>query len=372
MNSTADPRARLLLLIPHLGIGGSQQVVATLARHLDATKYELHLCLITQSDPITPQLPGSVQIHFLAAKRTRYAATRLLRLVWTLKPALIFVGMTHVSLLVLLLRPLFPPGTRVIIRQNGSLSASLQAAGPPTLSRLLYAIAYRTADAIVCQTDFTSHELRTRLRLQTTRMAVHPNPVDIERIRQAAAPSNPCQQEDLYLLAVGRLVPEKGFDLLLQAFAAITADFPTLRLRIAGAGPCLSALKAQCRQLNLGDRIDFLGSVERFSLYPSNARAFVLSSRQDELPNALLEAAAGGLPIVATPASPGVASLLRDQPGVWLANDSSAPSLTSALRKALGPIHPRQRFTHEWVFPFALKTAVAAYESLIDSILDDR
>ncbi len=198
-----------------------------------------------------------------------------------------------------------------------------------------------------------------------------PNPVDIESIRGITSDRDQsgAGHHEPYLLAVGRLVPEKGFDLLLESFAKLKHDFPSLSLLIAGSGPCMPALKGQCELLGVADRVQFPGNVAQPAQYFSHALAFVLSSRQDELPNALLEAAAGGLPIVSTPASPGLSDLLHAQPGVWLSASTSVDSLTHALRSALAAIGSHTRFDHEWINAFALEKAIAAYEAVIDKAL---
>jgi glycosyltransferase involved in cell wall biosynthesis len=357
--------------VPHLGLGGAQHVIATLARNLDKSKYEVHLGLVTQSSLEVPDLPPSVTVHCLGATRTRYSTIRLISLVHRIRPAVILSGMAHLNLLVLLLRPVFPRSPRIIVRQNGSVSAAIKAMGPYTLSRFLFGFGYRRADAIICQTHFTAEELRATLRLGRNQTIVLPNPVDIESIRactssreqRGAESCEPC------LLAAGRLVPEKGFDLLIESFAQLKPDFPSLRLLISGSGPCLPALKAQCESLGVADQVDFPGTVAQPAQYFSHALAFVLSSRRDEMPNALLEAAAGGLPIVSTPASRGVSDLLRDQPGVWLAASISVDSLTHALRSALVATASQRRFNHQWIKPFVLKTAIAAYEAVTDKAL---
>jgi glycosyltransferase involved in cell wall biosynthesis len=99
---------------------------------------------------------------------------------------------------------------------------------------------------------------------------------------------------------------------------------------------------------------------------------FVLSSRHEGLPNAMLEAAAGGLPIVALPASEGLVDLLREQPGVWLAPEISSDSLASSLLRALEALQPGQRFLHAFIEEFRIERAVQAYEDLIDSVLKER
>lgn len=368
MSSDQALRARVLLLIPHLGIGGAQRVTATIARNLDPLVYEAHLALLTQSTFPEGELPEKVQIHCLGAKRARYATLDLIALVCELRPRLIFIGMAHLAPLIPLLRMMLPRQTRIIIRQNGTLASMLAGIRPPSLSRLVLAAAYKLADTILCQTQSTAHAVQREFHLDQNRIRVLCNPVDIENIRQSS--SCPGSRGDPYLLAAGRLVPEKGFDLLLGAMARLKADFPALRLLIAGSGPRQMALQFQSRRLGLQNHVVFLGEVRSPSHYFSNALAFVLSSRRDELPNALLEAAAGGLPIIATAASRGLTDLVRGRPGVWLAENATTDSLEGTLRRALTAIRPNQRFEHNWIQPFALAPAIAAYERIFDELLN--
>jgi glycosyltransferase involved in cell wall biosynthesis len=98
----------------------------------------------------------------------------------------------------------------------------------------------------------------------------------------------------------------------------------------------------------------------------------VLSSRHEGLPNALLEAAAAGLPIVALPASGGLVDLLRGQPGVWLAEEITAGALAASLLAALQSLRPGERFVHRFADQFGMDRAICAYEELIDRTLDEK
>jgi glycosyltransferase involved in cell wall biosynthesis len=363
-------RPRVLLLIPHLGGGGAERVMALLARGLSAEKYELHLGLITQAEAGGEGLPSGIQIHALGAPRVRVGALRLLRLVRRLKPSLILSGIFQLNFLVLLLRPFFPHGTRVLVRQNGTVSSALNFGGLPWTTRPLYRLLYRRADRVICQTRAMAVDLAQELGLPECRLAVLPNPVDVEEIRHSIG-RNPAPQTapGPHLLAVGRLSPEKGFDLLLRALASVRNDFPGVSLLIAGAGPEEATLKAERHALGLDEAVRFSGYLARpWSLFPE-ATLFVLPSRHEGLPNALLEAAAAGLPIVALPACEGLIELLQGQPGVWLAPEISAEALAASLLDALHALRPGERFAHPFVEAFRLDRAIQAYESLIDQSL---
>ncbi|MGA8739824.1 MAG: glycosyltransferase [Terracidiphilus sp.] len=215
-----------------------------------------------------------------------------------------------------------------------------------------------------------AQEIRSEFRVDGARLVVLPNPVNLDRIRASAARTNNIRQSpDHRLLAVARLAPEKGIDFLLEAFARVQHKSPKIQLEIAGSGPCEHALKAQCKMLAIDGQVKFLGNVNSPAEQFRSASVFVLSSRHEGLPNALLEAAAAGLPIVALPASPGLVDLLSEQPGIWFASDISADALEQALCRALSSIHPGQRFDHSWIEQFDLNKAIAAYERVIDRVL---
>ncbi len=172
-----------------------------------------------------------------------------------------------------------------------------------------------------------------------------------------------------HLLAVGRLSREKGFDLLLQALVRVRKRFAFADLTIAGAGPEEKALKAQSHELGLQTAVRFAGYVDRPSAYFQGASAFVLSSRHEGMPNALLEAAAGGLPIIATPASQGLVELLRNHPGTWLADEVSATALADCMLTVLETLKPGERFAHKFIDEFRIDRAIQAYEELLDAAL---
>jgi glycosyltransferase involved in cell wall biosynthesis len=366
-------RTSVLLLIPHLGGGGAEKVFALLARELSREKYELHLGIVTSSAVAADPHPPNVTIHTLGAARVRYAALPLLGLVRRLKPDVIVSGMFHLNFLVLLLRPLFPRATRVLVRQNGTVSASLAQDALPVYTRPLYRLLYRRADRVICQTDAMANDLARELALDAHRMVVLPNPLDVDAIR-AAVQDRPDMWTGAgpHLLAVGRLSREKGFDLLLEAFPSVQKSFPAADLLIAGAGPEETALRSQCRALGLEGVVRFAGYVEHPEDDFPGAALFVLPSRHEGMPNALLEAAAAGLPLVALPASGGVPGLLRGQPGAWLAPQVSAAALGMTLLQALGELKPGQRFTHAFVEPFRMERATRAYQELIDATIHER
>ena len=358
-------RTKILLLIPHLGGGGAEQVIALLMRGLPQDKYEVHVGLVTAADAGATAVPPWVTLHALGAGRARAKAFPLLRLVWRLRPRIILSGAAHVNFIALLLRPFFPPKTCVLVRQNATVSSVLASGGVPGYTRWLYRLLYGWADGVICQSRPMAQDLAREAGIGGERIAVLPNPVDLKGIRAAQNSPSMWSGNGPHLLAVGRLEREKGFDLLLQAFAVVRRQFAGADLTIAGAGREDAALKALCGSLGLGDAVRFAGHIDNPYALFQGATLFVLPSRYEGMPNALLEAAAAGLPLVATQASGGVTDLLRGQPGAWLTPDISSEALAHTLVKALNAIKPGMRF--HYAFEFGFERAIESYEALIDA-----
>ena len=359
-------RIRVLLLIPHLGGGGAEQVTALLAQGLSAEKYDVHLGLVTGS-AAPARLMQQVTIHSIGARRVRSAALPLIRLVRRLRPHVVLSGMAHLNFLVLLLQSFFPRLTRVMVRQNATVSSALAADRRRGLTRRLYRLLYRRSDCVICQSRAMADDLAAELDVAPQRIAVLANPLDVERIRAAREGASLWCGPGPHLLAVGRLAAEKGFDLLLEALAAVRLEFPAADLVIAGDGSERSALEKLARGLRLDSAVHFAGYLnDPCCFYPGTA-LFVLSSRREGMPNALLEAAAGGLPLVALPASGGVVDFLADCPGAWVAGSISAAALSEALLTALRTVAPGERFERTAMEDYG--DAVGGYETLIDAIL---
>jgi glycosyltransferase involved in cell wall biosynthesis len=367
---TMVERPRILLLIPHLGGGGAERVFALLATGLSRDKYDVHLALVTERGSQAGSVPADVAIHGLGARRVRTAAFSLLQLVRRIKPQVILSGMFHLNFLVLMLRPFFPRATRVLVRQNGMLSASLAIDRMPLYTSFLYRLLYRRADGVICQSEAMARELVKQLGLDFARVVSVPNPIDVAGMRATVErASNQWEGKGPHLLAVGRLACEKGFDLLLRALAEVRAQFPAADLVIAGAGPEESRLKGLCAELGLDGWVRFAGHVSDPAAYFKGATAFVLSSHHEGMPNGLLEAAAAGLPIIAMPAGAGVVDLLDGRPGVWLADEISVEALSSSLMLAVRELPEGERFDHAFIEPFRMERALLAYEQVLDEAL---
>ena len=166
-----------------------------------------------------------------------------------------------------------------------------------------------------------------------TNVTVIPNPCALNS-RKSKVESRKTQT----VLAVGRLHEQKGFDLLLRSWQPVEKHYPEWQLRIVGEGPKRAELETQIQAMGLM-RVYLAGKEDKMAEEYAEASLFVLSSRYEGLPLALIEAMWCGTPCVSFDCPHGPAELLADERG-WLVPEGNIAALTRQLEYLLS--HPEE------------------------------
>ena len=145
------------------------------------------------------------------------------------------------------------------------------------------------------------------------------------------------------VIAVGRLVREKGFDLLLKAFSTVKKSYPEWSLTILGEGSLRSELECLSQSLDIVNSVHFLGRVKNPYEYLQQADIFVMSSRFEGFPNALCEAMACGLPVISTDCPSGPPEIIRDGVDGILVKNENVEALTEAMSHLISDEKQRQK-----------------------------
>ena len=136
------------------------------------------------------------------------------------------------------------------------------------------------------------------------------------------------------VLIVGRLVPQKGIPVLLEAARTVLRSHPRARFTLAGDGPLRLELEAQAKRLGISQQVRFLGTVRDTPELLARCDLFVLPSLWEGMPLSLLEAMAAGRPAVATAVS-GSAELILDEETGLLVPPGDAAALAAAMARLL-------------------------------------
>ncbi len=195
-------------------------------------------------------------------------------------------------------------------------------------------VVYPSASAIVVQTRGIAQW--AQCHFPRTRTVVIPNP----------APENVpwgSSEERQEIIAVGRLTPQKGFDVLIEAFARIESAWPAWRLRILGEGEDRSKLEGLIAPRKLTTRIELAGRQSNAIDQIAGASIFVLSSRYEGFPNVLVEALATGRAVVATDCRSGPSDLIEDGVNGLLVPPEDPAALARGLERLMADAALRRR-----------------------------
>ncbi|HEU5295303.1 MAG TPA: glycosyltransferase [Burkholderiaceae bacterium] len=326
-------------MIPTLTGGGAERVVVTLLQHLDRARFDLTLAVVDLRDAVfRAEIPSDVAFIDLRCARVRNALPKVIALIWRLRPDVVLSTLGHLNLALAIVRPLLPDSARYIARETIVVSHGITEHARSSWWAWAYKRFYRRFDKVICQSADMRDDLVQAFSIDAQRIVVINNPVDVRRIAAALEAVDPQSRSDgrsdaeqpmVRLVAAGRLVRQKGFDLLIEAIAL--ARRRSYHLTLLGEGPLRDSLAALARSHGLRDRVEFLGFQPNPYPYLARADAFVLSSRYEGFPNIVLEALACGTPVVAVPAPGGVREILQSIQGCVIAESITAPALAVAL-----------------------------------------
>jgi glycosyltransferase involved in cell wall biosynthesis len=327
------------LFVPHLHGGGAERVMLELARGFAEQGHDTELVLCRRLGDLADQVPSSVKVVELHTPNARASVWPLARYLTSHRPDALLAAMTHANLAALLASRLARVASRIVVAEHNAVGERMKGARSAKVGWLFRAAgaSYRRwADAVVCVSEGVADDVASHLGLRRDELHVIYNPIVTDRVLRAAAEplEDVAAGADAPLLAVGRLSPQKGFDLLLEAFARLREKRP-VRLVILGEGSERAALEEQAHRLGIRDHLELPGFVQNPHAWMARAGAVVLSSRWEGLPTVVVEALAAGAPIAAFDCPFGPREILGS--GRWghLAPAGDVAALAEAIGRAL-------------------------------------
>ena len=323
---------RIAFVLPAVTAGGAERVAVTLCNQWQQTGHTVQLVTFEPPDgashyEVHPKI-DIVRLNFLrenrgSLKRGVNNAGRLVMLRRHLRayaPDATVSFMTATNVATLLASPGAPWPTIVSERVH------VPSHSFGSMWTMLRWGTYRRADALVVQTKAMAEWARVRLGITAE---IIPNPVDIRRFNGGAEAKTDNARQ--LLVAVGRLDPQKGFDLLIRAFASVAHRLEDWDLTIYGEGAQRPQLEALIKATAISDRISLPGVVRDIAPVYARASAVVHPSRYEGYPNVIAEALAAGKPIIATDCPGATSELLAGGKfGILIENED-----LGALQQAL-------------------------------------
>jgi glycosyltransferase involved in cell wall biosynthesis len=212
---------------------------------------------------------------------------------------------------------------------------------------------------------------------QAYQQALNGSAVRLARIPNGIPPRDPPSPmpDTRRLVAAGRLTPQKGFDLLLEAWATVTAKHPDWTLTVYGEGPSRRQLTEQRDALGLSNVVDFPGITAQLDTELRTSSMFVLSSRFEGLPMVLLEAMSCGLPVVAFDCPTGPGEVIDDGVNGRLVSPLDVGALAATLNAMIEEPDQRRAMgaaAYASSGRFFMPSICGAWERFFTALANDR
>jgi glycosyltransferase involved in cell wall biosynthesis len=332
---------KVLLLTHSLGPGGAERVVCNLADHWVSQGIEVTVVTMALAASDAYELPAGVKRivleleghsrHPLQALMANVRRIKAVRATLNKEKPDVAVALLSIPSIVLSLASVLRAKCRVV---------GAERTHPPQLPigrawSFLRRLTYRRLDTLVVLTEETRAWIAEHVG--HCRTVVIPNGVSVPLplLNPVILPPPRQSAGSRRLLAVGRLSEEKRFDLLIRVFASLAEKFPEWNLVLVGEGTEREPLERLINSLNLGERVRLVGRVGNISDWYRTADLFVLSSRFEGFPNALLESMAHGVAAVSVDCDTGPRDLIQHHHNGILVSPGDEDGLANALAQLM-------------------------------------
>lgn len=319
-------------------VGGAERMSVLISKMLIKAGIGVCYAIIVKKEnaaSITDFLPEGHPVMTIDGKNHLERLKQICRVIRKVRPDAVFSSHYSINNKVLLFRPFFPKVKFVIRSDNYFYTFS-------RLGKLIIRMTYPFADVMIAQTQEMKDEFVRHKVMEESKICALENPVDKETIDAKLQNAGSPYPEDgkKHIVAVGRFAYQKGYDILVKAFAKLKAKRDDCELFIVGAytekwKPEYDKVIKMAEQLGLSDCIHYVGYQENPYRYVKYADCFVLSSRWEGLPNVLAEALYLGTPVAAFKCIPIIERMVREGKDGFLAEKEDVEGLAVAICKAV-------------------------------------
>ncbi|GHT83486.1 glycosyl transferase [Spirochaetia bacterium] len=330
---------KITFLINSLGGGGAEGVCVNIANALYDCGWQIDLILLNLDNAVRQrELNPAIKITVLKISHARESFFKLRRFILDKKPSKILVFNYQLACLLVFLRYFSNVKYRIIARNIIVLSEIKRIAHSFWHKHIVHFITkvlYRKVDIIIAQSKGMIIDLITNYRIKEKNVTLINNPIN--KVIESFLKSNDIKNQERgnYILCMGRLEEDKAFHYVIEAFARISAEYPSLNLKIVGQGTLKEKLRQYAENLRVSERVNFEGYQEYIIPYHLHARATVLTSLVEGFPNVLVESIALGTPIVAFDCKSGPSEIVQEGENGYLVRYQDIEHLTECLKKAL-------------------------------------
>jgi len=356
---------RVAIFFHDLGIGGAERVMLQLAQGFIGIGHPVDLVLARAEGPLRSEAPSGARIIDFNTSKPFVMLMRLMKYLRTERPAVLLSPFEVTSVIAILAKKITGVTTQVVVRISVHLSRNKRTKLKKIIERFVVSRVYPLADGIVTVSRGVAEDLASYAGLPLDRIRVICNPVVSEQLLQAAEQpvSHPFFDDDGHrlILGVGRLTEQKDFSTLIKAFDMVRRK-TTSRLIILGNGEERAALEKLIHSSGLQDLVDLPGFEINPFAFMKKASVFVLPSKWEGLPNALIQALACDCPVVSADCLSGPSEILKGGEYGHLVPVGDADAMASAIEAVLrGDLRKPPK---SWLEQYKIDTVIPQYKAI--------
>lgn len=325
-----------VILFVHNSVGGAERMTVLVGKMLTKRDYDVLFYIVNQGTPtsnIADFIPNEYKVVNIPESKPLKLIKRLHHILKKEKPNYVFSSALLINDKVLPLRWLFPKIKFIIRCENYLYTFSKK-------QKLMIATLYRLADTIIAQTQEMKDELVNESKIKSSKVIVLENPLDVDRIEDGLKSKDnpyPTSNEKI-VVASGRICYQKGFDMLVEAFAIVCKLRNDVMLYILGDTSNqeeYDKVLAIAKSNGIEGKVVCTGFQKNPYPYIKYADCFALSSRWEGLPNVLIESLYLGTPAAAMKCIPIIERIITDGVNGYTAEKDNIDSLADAIIKTL-------------------------------------
>jgi glycosyltransferase involved in cell wall biosynthesis len=363
----AENSKRITFLLPNLNGGGAERVFVELANQFAKRGFLVDLLLLQKVGVLLSEVSTSVNVVDLGVLSMYLCLPEIIRYLGKVPPDVLLATLEFTSLMALAARKISGVRTHVVIRVAVAVSQHKRSWIKKFIERRLLSFMYPWAYRVITVSEDTKRDLIEFAHLPAEKVQTIYNPVISQEMLDRAN-SNPSHEyyregQPPVILGVGRLTAQKDFGTLIRAFDSVRKETPA-SLLILGEGEGRAELESIVHSSGLADMVSLPGYVINPFPYMKNASLFVLSSRWEGLPNALIQALACGCPVVSTNCPTGPMEILQGGKYGHLVPVGDVEALAQAILQSLRGDH--RRAPADWLDQFKVEPVVQQYLNIIN------
>ena len=322
------PLKKILIIVPTLECGGLERNVSIICNNIDTGKLDVTLAVLNNAHPFFTITNPGVKLIDLGIKNVRKSLFAIVKLSKKIKPDIILTTANHLNLYLAIFKRALPKGMKLVARESSIVSINTEHAPFPKLYHWLLRRFYKNTDQVICQSEYMLNDLASHYQIPQSKMRVIYNPV----IAPVVSPGMKTVNAVAELVTVARLSDEKGLDRLIRAVSHLKIPY---RFTIIGEGSSRAALQDLINSLSLQQNVFLAGSSEKPFAVVQSPSLFLMGSYYEGFPNAMLEALAAGVPVVAFKAPGGISELLKNKENGLLVESNDENKFAETIENAL-------------------------------------